>query len=730
MEKTSFTGHFILRNFIVFLFAVIFSTTSMGIAYFGTIKSLETNLERNNLNSVIQMKDIIEERLNKILYTINYLGSDYQTNYILNLPYPLGARDPMDIIYARNYMDYIGSLTFANDLIAELSVYSVSSDRVFTSTGVKSLSYWYESTFTDNNDTYSDQNLEEWRQLLDSNSPSMVYPAQYSYSKGAPTKVIPMIQKLPLGSKKRNIGNVCVLIHSDILFHGFKDTITYGNWYITNDSSEILYTFHEVDFTDYPIELPNELNGSFIKIIDQENQIVTYARSKEGLVFVTITPYSVVMSQANNLKNIFYIMILLSFGACILAAILLLCKINKPVKHLLHDNEDLKHRLKEQTKQVQVSLLCRLLTGFYSNKEELLLSLGYVGIDPSTKVYNVVHITIQTDGQQDMIDYLTIKAQIRSLIGRNDIYVVDTGLDCISLIWEFPNGDVHKNKHEISSVIKEIQTNLLSYGVSILAGCGCFYEDITQVRNSYTEAVFALKNRISQNNDSINWYNEQNLVPIFHYPLELEQKILVNTRCGDYEAIEEAIDEIYNENYIQSNISDNMGDLLTLRIKTTLLNASSEIRTINETIYQEIVAFIFTQTTDSSREDVFIEIKRHFEVICRIASMSQILRNNQLKHNLLEFIDNHCYKPDLCLTMVADNFGISDTYLSSFFKEQTGVNFINYIETKRLTKACSLLKDQSLTIEAIAKEVGYTSAHSFRRAFKRNYGITPANYQP
>lgn len=725
MEKTSFTGHFILRNFIVFLFAIIFSTSAIGIAYFGTIKSLETNLEKNNLNSVIQMKDIIEERLNKITFTINYLGSDYQTNYILNLSFPLGKREPMDIIFAKNYMEYIGSLAFANDLITELSVYSLSSDQVFTSKGVKSLSYWYENAFGIN----SEQNLEQWRHLLDNNSPSKMYPSQYFYAKGAPIRVIPMIQKLPLGSKKRNIGNVCVLIHSDTLFHGFIDTITYGNWYITNENADILYSLKELDLNDYPITIPpNELSGSFIKNINQENQIVTYSRSMEGLVFVTVTPYSVVMSQANNLKNIFYIMILFSFVACISVALMLLCKIHKPVKHLLDDNKDLTYKLKEQTKHVQVSLLCRLLTGFYSSKQEFLLSLGLVGINPYNKLYNVVHIVIQPDESQELIDYLTVKAQIRQLIRNKDLYVVDTGFDCITLIFEFTDSNLEICKNDIAVLMKEIHNNLSSYQTSVLAGCGCFYEDITQIRNSYTEAVFALKNRNRENLDYINWYNDQNLVPIFYYPLEIEQHIIVSTRCGDYSAINVSLQEIYTENYINSNINDIMGDLLIMRIKTTLLNASSEIRTLNEDLYQDIVTFIFSPNSVSSKKELFKEIKRYFETICRIASMSQTLRNNQLKHNLLEFIDNHCYESDLCLTRVADNFGISDAYLSSFFKEHTGVNFINYIETKRLTKACSLLNDESLTIDSIATAVGYTSAHSFRRAFKRNYGINPASY--
>jgi hypothetical protein len=50
-----------------------------------------------------------------------------------------------------------------------------------------------------------------------------------------------------------------------------------------------------------------------IKEIDNEKLIITYARSDEGLLFVTVTAYSVVMSQTIYLKILFYVMIALSF---------------------------------------------------------------------------------------------------------------------------------------------------------------------------------------------------------------------------------------------------------------------------------------------------------------------------------------------------------------------------------------------------------------------------------
>ena len=726
MNKTStFSSHSVIRYFIVFLSSVITVTASIGFAYFITIKSLENNLRESNQNTAIQMKDIIEERIKKVTTTIYYIGSYHQTNYLLNLKVPLADGEPMNMIYAREYIDYLERTRLSNDLISEISVYSLSNDSVYTQKGVKSLNSWYSKSFGD----YSVSSIDNYRELLRGSTPDKLYPQVIYYSSGVPTEVIPLIQKLPLGSKKKNIGNVCILISCNTLFQGFLDSQSYGNFYITDNAFNILYANKEIQVTMDTEDISDDTQtGSFIKKIDGEKQIAAYARSDNGLLYITVTPYSRVMSQVHLFRSIFYVMIAFSVIACIFAAVLFLRRINQPVKNLLNDNEDLNQRLMEQTRQVQVSILCRLLTGFFSSKQEINLSLNLVGIDVSDKVYSAAHIVIQKDDKHELANYPTIKAHIMEFTRDKNLYAIDTGLDCISLIFSFSDTDIHHNSKKILSTINDIQAYLSDYKVSILTGCGSFYEDITQIRNSYMEAVIAVKSRISFSEDSIFWYSDHNLIPMYYYPLELEQRILISTRCGDNTSIEEALEEIYLENYIKTKIPDNMSDLLLMKIKTTLLTACSEIHTLDETLYKDTLAFIFSPVEKLPTDEIYYTIRTRFKAICEITSMSQTIKNNQLKQNILDYIDDHFQDSDLCLSKVADSFHISEAYLSSFFKEQTGINFITYIETKRLTKACSLLKERSFTIDAIAKTVGYSSAHSFRRAFKRNYGISPANY--
>ncbi|MFR9235767.1 MAG: helix-turn-helix domain-containing protein, partial [Eisenbergiella massiliensis] len=72
---------------------------------------------------------------------------------------------------------------------------------------------------------------------------------------------------------------------------------------------------------------------------------------------------------------------------------------------------------------------------------------------------------------------------------------------------------------------------------------------------------------------------------------------------------------------------------------------------------------------------------------------------------------------------------LSASYLSFVFKENSGLNFVDYVNQFRLRKAKELLENTSYNISQIAELVGYSSANSFSKVFKKYNGISPAQYR-
>lgn len=96
---------------------------------------------------------------------------------------------------------------------------------------------------------------------------------------------------------------------------------------------------------------------------------------------------------------------------------------------------------------------------------------------------------------------------------------------------------------------------------------------------------------------------------------------------------------------------------------------------------------------------------------------------------VIHLIGKKYMEPDLSVEMICDCLGKSRSYLSRMFKENTGMNLLDYLHTTRLTEAKKLLNETDLGISEIAAKVGYYSGWTLARVFKRYEGITPTAYR-
>lgn len=97
----------------------------------------------------------------------------------------------------------------------------------------------------------------------------------------------------------------------------------------------------------------------------------------------------------------------------------------------------------------------------------------------------------------------------------------------------------------------------------------------------------------------------------------------------------------------------------------------------------------------------------------------------------INFIKENFAKNDLTLNYIADKLHISQSYLTKLIKQQTGINFTDYLNKLRINMAIKLLldKEKGYTINEIASMTGYSSQHYFSRAFKNYMGLSPVQYK-
>ena len=100
-----------------------------------------------------------------------------------------------------------------------------------------------------------------------------------------------------------------------------------------------------------------------------------------------------------------------------------------------------------------------------------------------------------------------------------------------------------------------------------------------------------------------------------------------------------------------------------------------------------------------------------------------------LSPQILQYIEQNCSER-ITLTELAERCCYNPAYFSRIFKKCFGVNFVDFVQEKRIAKAKDLLLHTRKSISDIALEVGYLDRKQFYTVFsKYNQGQTPGEFR-
>lgn len=118
------------------------------------------------------------------------------------------------------------------------------------------------------------------------------------------------------------------------------------------------------------------------------------------------------------------------------------------------------------------------------------------------------------------------------------------------------------------------------------------------------------------------------------------------------------------------------------------------------------------------------------EFICVLPSLPPAVepKDHQRIQKLLTYIHHH-YAQDLTVEQIAAAANISKTECLRCFRKYAGDSPYQYLIKYRLHISASLLKNTKTPVTVIATSVGFSSASSYIRYFRKYYGCTPKIYR-
>lgn len=526
-----------------------------------------------------------------------------------------------------------------------------------------------------------------------------------------------------------------------------SDIRSSGLLFATNEEGEIiLNVFDSETISEIQDNVQNlTYDDSFSSFIlnDIEMTIGQYYSSKTGFTYYYFfSPYEFVTNNnAVPFRLIFIILMLLSV---ILGGVLIHYFIRSNMKPIIDLGEELdqaveaKTQLQSEVDKQKPYLLnaCarRLMLGLVRDDEELSYIKNYLGFTENSK-YIVLYINIYDNNSIDDPEHEVLIGdsdyRINAIIGNEKLIDIFTEYLGKPLYYFTP--DVRSYAVLISyaenndSETLELQEKILKlhnyllekYSIWLFAGLGNPKSKVSTIWRSYDQAYEAI-NYTNKNYIFLPYQMIRKDSNTYYYPTDFSTKLISCIGGGADEQIGAIFNIIRQENTEYRSLPNNLMGFLLSDIRNTLFRARSYIKETSENA--EDLASIDSKFAMKPNMNLLEEIAHS---LCKLNITAE--SDDQLIDTIRKYITDNFNDPSIGLSKISDEFNISESYFSHMFKEKTGENFSVYLENIRMNEAARLIKETNTSLNELYMAVGYNNANTFRRAFKKKFGITPSN---
>ncbi len=99
-----------------------------------------------------------------------------------------------------------------------------------------------------------------------------------------------------------------------------------------------------------------------------------------------------------------------------------------------------------------------------------------------------------------------------------------------------------------------------------------------------------------------------------------------------------------------------------------------------------------------------------------------------LYKQMTAYVDKHLDEK-ITLSVLSKQFNMNPDYISSYFKKKSGMNFSDYLNSRRIAEAKKLLNKTDLNIGEISERVGFSDYRYFNKVFRNYLKVSPSQYR-
>lgn len=760
----------------IFLYIIILVLGSVGlVSFFSYWKSsgmLINEVKVNNMLILEQAQKGIDQEINSLQSDLMQMALARNLNKVLYLSLEQSYKETELI---QDSIAYLSALKSNNDYIADIWYYQKKADFVL-GTGGK----YQKSLFL--SDVCEYVGNMDWDKIF-SQSGFRVLGKQSVHHGSYDAPVLVFSESLPFIGK--NPKGMIVVNLSEALFrkemnNSNAEKIVFD--YVIDEGGNVIYTNEQSypDFKDLGL-IREAVRSKSTKLEKSKDTVdlsikgnpfmLQYVKSNVfDWVYISVIPTEYITKGVNQIKEVTMLISVISFFLAVILTYYIVSGLYQPMNKILNyiniigsgksvmrhgqkdneftlingiidyvykENQSLQDSFEKNKPMLQNKYMNDIING-QIQMDNFIDSCADVGIVFPHPYYQVVVYEI---GDRSSAKLRKYKKPCKEYVEEMKKIAIDSlGVRCKYYFLEKDDQTIisllnaEKSFYELSVIndyLDEIQIYLSENSDELYTiGVGQSYENIGNCYLSFIEALETLKYKSVKGQNTVIYIDEINNISdaVMLYPIEEETQLITVSKSGNWAAALVILQNVYQDNFKEKNISPELVDNLFHALAGTAIRTIFEMRLTSDRIF-------------GKKEDVYTEIDNRkgleekekyisyvFEMITKYVGENKHSQQSHVLEKIQQYLEAN-YSQDISLDTVAEVVNLSTSYLSFIFKEISGKNFVDYVNEFRIEQAKKLLGETSLNVSQIAEKVGYNSANSFSKVFKKYVGISPGQFR-
>jgi two-component system, response regulator YesN len=485
-----------------------------------------------------------------------------------------------------------------------------------------------------------------------------------------------------------------------------------------------------------------ESAGYFVSDADGVKSLVTYtAPDVLGWRYIRVAPYSFITSSINHMRiyTIAIAVAILLLG--LLTSFLISRKLSLNVNHRLVKLTTLETERRNHFMALRQDLVRNLLLGSGSGNPQ--------GLDEKFKSYEIrldanqrfAVSVLKLDGYRGLAEKYTVGDRSLLKIGimnitqemLNPFYpsiAVDMGDDRIAILFNAGEHDTDNQSVVPESLWRQIQSSVEDYiKVSVSIAVSMTGDDVRSVSRLYVQATEALFHRLFFGHGCLIYAEQIESLKAKHYvyPISKEKQLIEELMLGRIKEAQRIFRDIVEETAGYSYMSYH---LAVSHLAFAVNSAVSTIQKNNDISWDLNINALLSGLTEAELvHDMYRPFFNVLEQVSTSLEDKRSTKHDDVVSKIIAIVQQKYMVQELSLDGIAEEMGLSATYIGRLFKKHTLNTILNYIIEVRMDKARELLLTTELSVGDIAEKTGFLNSPYFYKAFKKINGVTPADFR-